>query len=210
MSSNYTGDPTATQSPGPTPGYGNYPIVVLPADGDALNAASVAQAYKELADFVAFAQQKIGYLYAARTRWLGTSAAPLPSSGWALSAAAVTGYLDYFCTTANGVKLTFDIPLAYSATSYEKLTSVSVKMYKDSTNNAVVTVSNLTGISGSNVVALSTIATGSSATNSEQVITVGSLTASAGTNNSVVVSVVAADVNDRVYGISYVTTETAV
>ncbi len=56
MPSNYVGNPTATQSPGPQPGVGNYPIVSIPADGDAVNAASVAQGYKELSDFIAYQQ----------------------------------------------------------------------------------------------------------------------------------------------------------
>ena len=54
MSSNYTGDETATQSPSPPPGPDVAPIVVLPSDGDADNAASVAQAFKVLADFIAW------------------------------------------------------------------------------------------------------------------------------------------------------------
>lgn len=59
MSSNYTGIPTAAESPGIAPALGGYPLVVLPADGDALSAASVSQAYKALADFSAFSQLKI-------------------------------------------------------------------------------------------------------------------------------------------------------
>ncbi len=54
MSTNYTGDPTATQAPAPTPGANEEPIAVLPADGDPVNAASVAQAFKVLADYVAY------------------------------------------------------------------------------------------------------------------------------------------------------------
>lgn len=52
MSSNYTGNPTATQTPGSAPGSGVLPILVLPSDGDADNAASVAQAFRECADFI--------------------------------------------------------------------------------------------------------------------------------------------------------------
>ena len=54
MSTNYTGNPTATQAPSPIPGAQAFPIAVLPADGDADNAASVAQAFKVLADNIAF------------------------------------------------------------------------------------------------------------------------------------------------------------
>jgi hypothetical protein len=52
MSTNYTGSATATQAPAATPDPDNAPIDVLPADGDPLNAASVAQAFKVLADYI--------------------------------------------------------------------------------------------------------------------------------------------------------------
>lgn len=54
MSSNYTGDPTAAQAPSPPPGRDIEPVTTLPTDGDAGNAASVMQAFKVLADFVAW------------------------------------------------------------------------------------------------------------------------------------------------------------
>jgi hypothetical protein len=53
---NYTGVPSSTQPPSPTPGAGVAPIVALPNDGEPANAASVAQAYKVLADFIAHSQ----------------------------------------------------------------------------------------------------------------------------------------------------------
>ena len=56
MSSNYTGNPAGVQSPSPTPDAGSPPIVTLPADGDALIAASVAQMAKVPADALAFFQ----------------------------------------------------------------------------------------------------------------------------------------------------------
>ncbi len=208
MSTNYTGNPTATQAPGPTPAPGNYPIVVIPVDGDALNSASIAQALKENADFIAYLQQNMSAFTASRTRWLGSADAVLPTANWAVGAATgATGYYNYVCNTV-GAKLTFDIPLAYSSISYEKLTSVGVKMYKQDTNPAVATVSSLTGISGTNVIGRSTIATGTNAANNECVVTVGSLTASASSNNAVIVSIVAAAAGDLVYGITYTTTET--
>jgi len=54
MSSNYTGNPSSTQAPAAAPDPDNFPIAVLPADGDPDNAASVAQAYKVLADYIAW------------------------------------------------------------------------------------------------------------------------------------------------------------
>lgn len=58
MSSNYTGNPTATQAPGPQPAVQLLPVASLPADGDALSAASIAQAHKEAMDWIAFLAQK--------------------------------------------------------------------------------------------------------------------------------------------------------
>jgi hypothetical protein len=57
VATNYLGVPTATQAPSAAPGVQNFPTVVLPADGDAANAASVAQAFRVLADYVAFLVQ---------------------------------------------------------------------------------------------------------------------------------------------------------
>lgn len=59
MSTNYTGNLTATQAPGPTPSLGANPIVNLPADGEAGSAASITQAFKECADYLAFVQDKV-------------------------------------------------------------------------------------------------------------------------------------------------------
>lgn len=56
MPTNYTANPSATQSPAPTPDAGSPPILSLPVDGDALDAASIGQALKALADFSAFGQ----------------------------------------------------------------------------------------------------------------------------------------------------------
>ena len=54
MATNYTGLPTATEAPAAAPAPDGAPIVVLPADGDPPNAAAFAQAYKVLADYVAW------------------------------------------------------------------------------------------------------------------------------------------------------------
>lgn len=51
---NYTGDPTATEAPSPPPTPGIAPILAMPVDGAPVNAATFAQAYKVLADFVAW------------------------------------------------------------------------------------------------------------------------------------------------------------
>ena len=57
MSFPYTPDPGATQPPSPPPGRTVDPIPELPADGDALNVASVNQDFKVLADFIAYLQR---------------------------------------------------------------------------------------------------------------------------------------------------------
>ncbi len=62
MSSTYTGDRTQTRAPGPLPAKNADPAVTLPADGDPLTAASVAQAFKEPADFLNFLTHKAGIL----------------------------------------------------------------------------------------------------------------------------------------------------
>lgn len=59
MPFNYTGIPSATQAPGAAPGSGVAPVLSLPSDGDVNSAASVAQAFKECADYIAYIQSKI-------------------------------------------------------------------------------------------------------------------------------------------------------
>lgn len=54
MSTTYPGDPTATEAPSVKPTPGVVPSVVIPADGEALNIASITQALKVLADFEAW------------------------------------------------------------------------------------------------------------------------------------------------------------
>lgn len=60
MSTNYTGVPSATQAPASPPPAGVAPELVLPADGDPANAASIAQALKVVADYIAFLQSPFG------------------------------------------------------------------------------------------------------------------------------------------------------
>ena len=61
MATNYTADPTASQAPSPAPSLaaGVLPILSVPADGDNLNASSVAQAFKTLADWTGFLKETI-------------------------------------------------------------------------------------------------------------------------------------------------------
>ncbi len=57
MPTAYTGSAVATEAPSPPPGPGVAPIVNIPIDGESLNAASVAQGFKTLADFAAYANK---------------------------------------------------------------------------------------------------------------------------------------------------------
>lgn len=72
MATTRAGDPTATQSPSAPPTPGAVPTESLPADGDACNAASIAQALKVNADFAA-------WLMSPR----GQAAAGTGASNWA-------------------------------------------------------------------------------------------------------------------------------
>lgn len=54
MPTNYTGNPTAVEAPASAPGPGVAPILALPADGEPVNAAAFAQAYKVCADYIAY------------------------------------------------------------------------------------------------------------------------------------------------------------
>lgn len=54
MPTTYIGDPTQTRSPALKPGPGGVPSLALPNDGEAANAASIAQALKVLADYAGF------------------------------------------------------------------------------------------------------------------------------------------------------------
>ncbi len=60
MSFNYSGDRTATQSPASPPADGVSPELVLPSDGDPANVASILQAFKVLADYLAFGRAPFG------------------------------------------------------------------------------------------------------------------------------------------------------
>lgn len=54
MPTNYTPDPTATQAPAAAPDPDDFPLEVLPNSGEGCTAASIAQAFKVLGDYVAW------------------------------------------------------------------------------------------------------------------------------------------------------------
>ncbi len=54
MPTSYTADPTQTRAPAAKPGPAGLPIIVMPNDGEAANAASIRQAIQVLADYVGF------------------------------------------------------------------------------------------------------------------------------------------------------------
>jgi hypothetical protein len=59
MSTDFTGDPADASAPDAAPTPENFPIVRSPSDGDILNAASVLQRAKALANHVAFLKKPI-------------------------------------------------------------------------------------------------------------------------------------------------------
>jgi hypothetical protein len=177
MATNYTGVPTATQAPGPTPAVGNYPILSLPDDGDALAVASVWQAFKECADFIAFIQQRAGYLLATRYRWVLTDAAPLPSATWSLNDGP-GDFRHYLHSGAGTEYLYFAMPLSYGAASREVMSAASVRIYKDTSATTTVTAYTLVTSTGG-APTLTSLATATSTATGEQLITVSGLTAEA-------------------------------
>lgn len=54
MPTNFSGNPTAAESPSPAPSEGGIPIASLPVDADAFNSASVYQMVKVAMDWIAF------------------------------------------------------------------------------------------------------------------------------------------------------------
>ncbi len=205
MSTNYPGVPGATQAPSAAAVPGNVPTVVLPDDGDDLDAASVAQAYKALADFCAMASTYLGYQFAARSHWVGSEAAPLPSATWTLNDGP-NDYRHYVNSGSGSEFLYFTIPLAYSATSYEKLTSASVRIYKDGTTVSTVHVYEY----DVDAITLSSLGSSTDSTAGERTITVSGLTARATAAKMILVSVSGGDAVDKARGVRYVTTETPV
>jgi hypothetical protein len=59
MPSNYTGNPTAAQPPSPAPSLGGAPILALPVAGEKRNVSSIAQSFKTLADWSAWAASSL-------------------------------------------------------------------------------------------------------------------------------------------------------
>jgi hypothetical protein len=97
MSSDYTGDDTATQAPSAAWNKGINPIVRRPSDGDAANAASIEQIAKFLADLGDVAADRLAWLDSVNT-FVGTQTvtgtandAAIAATAGAGSATAVTG-----------------------------------------------------------------------------------------------------------------------
>ena len=85
MSTTYTGNNSATQAPSDPPVDGTAPKATLPADGDALIAASVAQPLKRSADFETFEQAP----FANASQW-GQVVRPYKSA-----AGVIGSYMDH-------------------------------------------------------------------------------------------------------------------
>lgn len=206
MATNYTGDPTAAESPGIAPALGGYPLVVIPDDGDDLDAASVTQAYKALADFIAFAQQKLkpAYDYKANTRkmWVPASMMTPMTAGWTFGGS--TAIAAWIATTANAT-LQVPIPLFFqsgSSTIYQDLLEVSIKLSAGGTGNASMKLWSNAGMSGSNSISGTQVgATIQSTGTGSQLITLTGITGAASNSDHMLCPVFqSAQANDSVYG----------
>lgn len=103
MSSTYNGSSSATQAPSDPPDIDAQPKATLPADGDDLVAASVAQSMKRAADFETFMTQVESF---GPWRWNGTDTTI--SVNTLLSGAGHRYYRDL--TIQTGVQLTIQDP----------------------------------------------------------------------------------------------------
>ena len=109
MSSNYTGNPTATQAPGAQPAEGVYPTLALPTDGDPNAASTFTQSFKECADYIAWLMS-----YAGLNRLWGTGADETASYTTNASVTTPKQYTD--CAITAGVTVSMFAPLQICGT----------------------------------------------------------------------------------------------
>jgi hypothetical protein len=68
MSTDYTGDPTATQAPAAAPAVNQSLIVRLPVDGESATSASIYQAHKSAADYITWLMKEVADLRNSKVR----------------------------------------------------------------------------------------------------------------------------------------------
>lgn len=79
MSTNYPGDPLATEAPAAQPAYGVLPIARIPADGEADNVASISQFVKAAFDYMAWLMKPVANVAVwAQPTW----GVQTPVNGW--------------------------------------------------------------------------------------------------------------------------------
>lgn len=141
MPSTYTGDPAATQSPGPLPSLdtANPPKAALPVDGvDPRSAGSLYQPLKEAMDWLAYFQK---YL---RTDSLGTwihsskGVALVGAANFAFASAPPYGI---GCSAANG-----QWGIAIELLKGQKLTGCKFHVFQGSATGNVCDLVQLTGV----------------------------------------------------------------
>lgn len=148
MSTNYTGNPAATQAPGPAITPGAVPIVQLPADGDSLAAASVAQLAKESADFIAYLMSRSRAIYngTAPSGLLGNGAGTVGPPTFSIAGNDIVGLITVNTGTALSTStailfVTFNV--AFSGTN-------APQVFLQAANVAA------SGLSGTNQISLTT------------------------------------------------------
>jgi hypothetical protein len=99
MPTDYPGDPTATQAPSVAPAFGAVPTVRLPNDGEAGNVASIWQAIKAGADWIAFLANNSlgngGYVNLKLAILNGLGGVD-DAAGWATTRTGASGYVYLF------------------------------------------------------------------------------------------------------------------
>ncbi len=145
----------------------------------------------------------------AKERWIGTEGAAMPSSGWSLVDSGAGTYQAYEFASGT-VGLYFNLPLAYGALRYEKLTGASVRILKAGSTTSTVTIYRMSNLGNTSLPALSSIGSQTSTTAGHQLITVSGLTGQPTDDATYVVAITGGDAGDRVYGVKTATIGTEV
>jgi hypothetical protein len=196
----------------------------LPSDNDADNAASVAQAFKVGADYIAWLMQ-----IAANTRTVagvvadgvgGNSISAIPGSLVGLGGVNVewcpascfqpqTGSWTFggslWTASTNAITLAGAIPAqryaGASGTYLTIITKVEAKVKPGGASAVQLTVLQETGLSGTNTPANSNLGSASSSGTGYQMLSVTGLSASVNTDQIVICSLLSGQTNDQIYGV---------
>jgi hypothetical protein len=156
MAFEYEGNPAATQAPSDPPDDdGTPPTLELPEDSDGSSVGVFYQALKVLADFVAKAMALLVGLpsYKSDTRCMQIPASMMSTAGtvgWAIASSGAALH-EWWVASAGSRQMQVSVPLFHkegSATVYQKLTKVRVKVKVDAATQMVVSVLRVEGQSG--------------------------------------------------------------